>query len=182
MATPVVVTKKRREELLESPQFPFTERDLPIWAQDGDIPEALKEYHLRAWGLFQTIPMPSLTDEAWRRTDIRGLKASELTLYPVLQKRSLRPPRDLLKPLVGKKHGGQVVLVPAHAATVSVDEEWQKKGVIFTDLKTARKHHAEFLLSTLGQIVRPEEGKFAALAAAFAEDGVVLYIPSGVRL
>jgi len=33
-----------------------------------------------------------------------------------------------------------------------------------------------------GQIVRPEEGKFAALAGAFSMHGVVLYIPKGVTV
>ena len=34
----------------------------------------------------------------------------------------------------------------------------------------------------MGQVVRPEEGKFAALAAAFAKYGVFIYVPAGVQV
>lgn len=182
MATPVIVTKKRREAEVDLNRFPFTENDLPGLGRQENLPEFLREYRLRGWNLFQTIPMPSTNDEAWRRTDLRGLRASELTLHSEVPKRALRPPQNLLKPLVGKRHGGQIILVPTQKPALEVHEEWQQQGIVFTDLRTAQVHHADFLANSMGQIVRPEEGKFAALATAFAEDGVVIYIPRGVRL
>ncbi len=33
-----------------------------------------------------------------------------------------------------------------------------------------------------GELVRPEDGKFAALAGAFSQNGVVLYVPKGVKI
>lgn len=182
MATPVIVTKKRREAEVDLNRFPFTENDLPGLGRQENLPEFLREYRLRGWNLFQTIPMPSTNDEAWRRTDLRGLRASELTLRAEVPKRGLRPPRNLLKPLVGKRHGGQIILVPTQNPTIAVNEEWQQQGIVFTDFRTAQVQHPDFLANSIGQIVRPEEGKFAALATAFAEDGVIVYIPRGVRL
>ncbi|MCX8061958.1 MAG: Fe-S cluster assembly protein SufD [Anaerolineales bacterium] len=182
MATPVIVTKKRRETEIDTHRFPFTENDLPGFDHPNDIPEFLREYRLRGWNLFQTIPMPTINDEAWRRTDLRGLRASELTLHADAPKKSFRPPRNLLKPLVGKRHGGQIIIVPSREPTVQVDDEWQNRGIIFTDFRNASYKNADFLANAMGQIVRPEEGKFAALATAFADDGVVVYIPRGVRL
>jgi len=182
MATPVIVTRKRRESEVELNRFPFTEKDLPGFEQADEVPAFLREYRFKGWNLFQTIPMPTTNDEAWRRTDLRGLRASELTLRAELPKRQVKPPRNLLKPLVGKKHGGQIILVPTYQTIHQVSDEWQKQGMIFTDVRTAQKEHAEWLSNTMGQIVRPEEGKFAALATAFAEDGVLVYIPRGVHL
>ncbi len=182
MATPVIVTKKRREAEVDLNRFPFTENDLPGLGRQENLPEFLREYRLRGWNLFQTIPMPSTNDEAWRRTDLRGLRASELTLRAEVPKRGLRPPRNLLKPLVGKRHGGQIILVPTQNPTIAVNEEWRQQGIVFTDFRTAQVQHPDFLANSIGQIVRPEEGKFAALATAFAEDGVIVYIPRGVRL
>jgi Fe-S cluster assembly protein SufD len=182
MATPVIVTRKTRESEIERHRFPFTENDLPGFDGRSDLPGFLREYRLKAWNLFQTIPMPSTNDEAWRRTDLRGLRASELTLRADLPKRNLRPPRNLLRPLIGKKHGGQIILVPTYQTTDQVSDEWRKQGILFEDLRTAQRDHADFLANTIGQIVRPEEGKFAALATAFAEDGVIVYVPRGVRL
>lgn len=182
MATPVIVTKKRRESEIDLNRFPFTENDLPGFGRQDNIPEFLREYRLRGWNLFQTIPMPSINDEAWRRTDLRGLRASELTLHARSTQRSFRPPRNLLKPLVGKKHGGQIIIVPTREPTLQVDGSWQQQGIVFTDFRTAQSQHADLLGNLMGQIVRPEEGKFAALATAFAEDGVLVYVPRGVRL
>ncbi|GAB4471922.1 MAG: Fe-S cluster assembly protein SufD [Anaerolineales bacterium] len=182
MATPVIVTRKRRDSEVDLNRFPFTQNDIPGLSSGTEIPEFLRQYRLKGWNLFQTIPMPTTNDEAWRRTDIRGLRASELVLQANAPKRSFRPPRNLLKPLVGKKHGGQIIIVPSDRTTIQVDDAWQERGIIFTDLRTAQTEYADLLANTMGQIVRPEEGKFAALAAAFAEDGVLVYIPRGVRL
>jgi len=49
-------------------------------------------------------------------------------------------------------------------------------------LRTAEAQHPELVEHLAGEIVRSEEGKFAALAAAFAENGVVLYVPKGVNI
>jgi Fe-S cluster assembly protein SufD len=54
--------------------------------------------------------------------------------------------------------------------------------VIFTDLCTAERQYPELVAGMVGQIVRPEEGKFAALAGALAQNGIVLYVPKGVKI
>ncbi|KAA0273335.1 MAG: Fe-S cluster assembly protein SufD, partial [Chloroflexi bacterium] len=57
-----------------------------------------------------------------------------------------------------------------------------KKGVVFTDFRTAEKNHSDLLKKLIGQIVKPEDGKFAALASALSENGVLLYVPKGVEV
>jgi Fe-S cluster assembly protein SufD len=52
--------------------------------------------------------------------------------------------------------------------------------VIFTDLKTAEQRHPELLGKLMGAVVPAEDGKFAALAGALAQNGVLVYIPRGV--
>ena len=52
--------------------------------------------------------------------------------------------------------------------------------MIFTDLRTAEKQYPELLARMIGKTVNVEEGKFAALAGAFAQNGVLLYVPKGV--
>jgi len=44
-------------------------------------------------------------------------------------------------------------------------------------LRSAEINHPQLLLRALGQIVKPEDGKFAALAGAFAQTGYFLYVP-----
>jgi Fe-S cluster assembly protein SufD len=54
--------------------------------------------------------------------------------------------------------------------------------VIFTDFLTAAKQVPQQLERTLSQVVKPEDGKFASLAAALGENGILVYVPRGVRV
>jgi Fe-S cluster assembly protein SufD len=142
----------------------------------------LTEYRQRAWQAYQRISIPVPTEEAWRRTDLRFFPA-EVFRLPREQDMADLPtvPAELLKPLVADQHGGRIILTPG-GAQVELDPKLASQGVIFTDLKTAETEHPELLARMLGKTVSPEEGKFAALAGAFAQTGVVLYVPRGVQV
>ncbi len=142
----------------------------------------LKEYREQAWELFERLPMPSLEDEAWRRTDLRPMPAETFRLPSSEAYLDLAPvPEELLRPLVAERHAAQIVLLPG-GIRVEADEALSKQGVIFTDLQTAEARYPELVRRIAGQVVRPEEGKFAAMAAALAQSGILLYVPKGVRL
>ncbi len=74
-------------------------------------------------------------------------------------------PDDLLQPLTGDSHGGQVVMMPG-GVQVEIDEEIESKGVVFTDLKTAEEEYPHVLSKIMGKVVSAEDGKFAAMTAA----------------
>ena len=96
--------------------------------------------------------------------------------------RDLAPvPEELLRPLTADRHGGQVILLPG-GSRPSLDPELVRKQVIFTDLRTALMENPELVARMAGELVRPEEGKFAALAGALSQNGVVLYVPKGVTV
>jgi Fe-S cluster assembly protein SufD len=127
--------------------------------------------------------MPTTKDEPWRRTDIRALQSENLHLpSPEAHENLPGPPAELLQPLVGERHGGQIVLYPGGYAQVDVAPELSEKGVVFTDLLTAEKEHPQLLTDLLGQVVPARDGKFAALASAMAPNGILLYVPRGVQL
>lgn len=186
MAERVVISRTRKGEqaaVLETQEFHFTRQMVPALDGDGAHPQFLRDYRSRAWEAFERLPMPVTTDEPWRRTDVRGLKAGSLRLPNVEDvSHQLEAPDWVLRPLVGDQHGGQLVLLPDGTSSLQLDPELKAKGVVFCDLKTAEKDHPEALERILGKIVRPEEGKFAALAAAMAQTGAVIYIPRGVTL
>jgi Fe-S cluster assembly protein SufD len=96
--------------------------------------------------------------------------------------RADQPPAELLRPLVGEHHGGQLVLQPGGQTTLDLDPALAGKGVIFTDLATAERDHPELLERIMGRVVRTDEGKFAALAGALAGTGVLAYVPRGVQV
>ena len=165
-----------------SGRFAFTPEMIPSFANGAKEATFLREYRKDAWNKFEQLGLPQLSEEAWRRTDIRALQTERFKL-PEKKKAVKVPsvPKRLLKPLVGEGHGGQIVLSPGKAS-VELSKAITKQGVIFTDLATAAKKHPELLRKVLGQIVKPGEGKFAAMAAALASRGVLLYVPKGVRV
>jgi Fe-S cluster assembly protein SufD len=177
----VVVTRTRRPEAAAK-EFTFTQAEMRAAGP-------LAAYRTRAWEVFKKTPLPDTTLEAWRRTDIHNLPVDKLTQPKAEAYLDLPPVRpDLLKPLVADpnssgagQHGGQIVLLPG-GATIDLDEKIAQKGVIFTDLKTAEAKHPELVARIAGSTVNPEEGKFAALAGALAQNGIVLYVPKGVQV
>ncbi|HMS00825.1 MAG TPA: Fe-S cluster assembly protein SufD [Anaerolineales bacterium] len=171
----VVISKTRRVDS-SAKDFAFAESDIRAGK------DAVASYRTSAWSSFKKHSLPVTTEEAWRRTDIHALPADKFVLPKDGAFNDLPPVReDLLRPLVADQHGGQIVLLPG-GSTIELDEKLAKKGVIFTDLKNAEVKHPELLAKMLGKTVNVEEGKFSALAGAFAQNGVVLYVPKGVTV
>ena len=171
----VVVSRQRRTDSAAK-DFSFTQADIPA-SKNG-----LASFRTSAWDAFKARSLPLTTDEAWRRTDLRFLPASDFKLpkdgafedLPIV-------PDDLLKPLVGDQHGGQITLLPG-GSQIFLEDALAKKGVVFTDFRTAEKNHADLLAKLIGQIVKPEDGKFAALASALSQNGILLYVPKNMKV
>lgn len=174
---PKVVVSSSRSRRLDSAakEFPFSEADVRM-------DSLLREYRARAWNEFKRLSLPDTSLEAWRRTDIHQLPADKFVFPKQGAYEDLPPVRaDLMTPLADGQHGGQILLLPGGAA-VELDEKLAAQGVIFTDLLTAEREHPELAARLMGRVVNPEEGKFAALAGAFAQNGVVLYVPKGLQV
>ncbi|HSG43836.1 MAG TPA: Fe-S cluster assembly protein SufD [Anaerolineales bacterium] len=171
---PKVVVSRTRRAVSTAKEFNFAESDV----RSGK--DAVASYRAYAWSAFKKHSLPVTTEEAWRRTDIHRLPADKFKFAEDGAFKDLPAVReDLLRPLVADQHGGQIVLTPG-GATIELDDKLSKKGVIFTDLLTAEEKHPELLEKMLGKTVNVEEGKFSALAGAFAQNGVVLYVPKNV--
>jgi len=171
---PQIVVKKKERSASVLAEFKFS----PEMIKREESSEAVRNFRKSAWDTYQGLPMPTSRDEAWRRTDLTGLHSGDITLA---SRCSTYPPAELVEPLIGEKHGGQII-ISAGKIEINLDPEIAQQGVIFTDLLTAEKKHADLLLRILGQVVRPDEGKFSAMAAALAQNGVFLYIPKGVSV
>jgi len=181
MAKRTVITRTTRTQPAVPRQFAFTREMIPALTGDG-YPDFLRDYRQRAWEAFERLPVPVTTDEPWRRTDIRGLDLGSFRLPIPDDARQLpEAPPELLHPITDEAYGGQILLTPGKAEA-SLDDRLAAKGVVFTDLATAERQHPEVLQKVLGSIVRPDEGKFAALAGSLASTGALLYVPEGVQL
>jgi len=165
-----------------SKDFAFTRDMLPSWSNGSKESNFVDQFRQEAWQNASKLALPKTNEEAWRRTDISKLAVEKFRI-PTENDKSALPeiPKSLLKPIAGKGHGGQIVFSPKETQH-QLSAEIKDQGVIFLTLREAAKSQRDLLEKVLGKIVRSDEGKFAALAAAFAEDGVFLYVPKGVQV
>lgn len=180
MATRTVISRTRRPDQGESAQaFAFTRDQIPALQAGWTGLDFVKQYRQRAWESFVRLPLPTTTEDAWRRTDLKSLRPGDFHLTQ--SDHGTTAPEAILKPLVGELHGGQIIFQPG-GVQVELSAELAKQGVVFCDLATAELQHPDILKRILGQVVRPDEGKFAALAGALAQQGVLVYVPPGVTV
>ena len=182
-AKTITIQKHQPLEDTISKDFTFTPEMVRALDPSWGGAEYLHEYRAKAWEDYTRLPMPVTTDEAWRRTDLKGLKAGSFQMVNMDDRRVewVEPEAELLQPLAGDSHGGQIILMPGERR-VDLDPTLAAKGLIFTDLITAENQYPELLKKLLGQVVRSDEGKFAAMAAALAHTGVFVYVPKGLMV
>src|SRR5262245_52734661 len=137
-------------------------------------PDWLRARRREAFAAFERLPMPSRSDEEWRRTDVRGL---DLDAFEPFERADGAAPADPIEETAGvlRQRGsepGAVELDPAVAA----------KGVLFLPLTRAATEHPELVRRHLFTEVRPDRDKLAALHAALFSGGTFLYVPEGVAI
>lgn len=141
----------------------------------------MRASRLAAWDVMESIPMPDLTQEAWRRTDLRTIdwRAAAPLNAPAPADLSLVPDQ-LYHPLIGDTQGGLLVFMNGKLVHRVIDPTLEKQGVIFTDITTAIHEHPELVREAMmTRAITPDAGKFAALHGAIWTHGVFLYVPAG---
>lgn len=153
--------------------------------QKGE-PDWMRELRLQAWETYERLPMPTRRDEAWRRTDLSGLRLDRIMpwLAPESSDEAMRHAQALSAELAGSdQRAGLVVQHNSTTVHVELDQALAEQGVILTDLDTAVREHSDLVRRHfMTEAVPPHSGKFAALHAAFWSGGVFLYVPRGVAI
>jgi Fe-S cluster assembly protein SufD len=149
-----------------------------VWAEPG----WLRGRRARALRAFEALSLPAPTEEAWRRTPPDWLFQEDLLPAVEEATRASLPPEaaDALAVVVDRS--GAVVNRNGAPLLVELDPALQRRGVIFTELRTAVREHPELIERFLGSVIPPEENKFTAQHAAYLSGGVVLYVPRNVEV
>jgi Fe-S cluster assembly protein SufD len=113
-------------------------------------PGWLRDVRRKALETYERLPMPSKTDEEWRRTDVSRFDPNQFSTVEHLD--------------------GQRLILP----------EALPEGVILEPLRQAAKNHPELVEPRLFSLVHADRDRFAALHAAFFTGGTFLYVPDGV--
>lgn len=175
----MVARQRRRSDASAAPGY--TRADVEALSAQNNEPQWLRESRLAAWELYEDMPMPTLQDEDWRRTDYRHIRWEEASkvITPNGAKLDTIPAANR-EPLIGERQGGLMAFVDGKVVHHEIADELSSQGVIFTDLLTACREHEELVRPNLmTQAVLPSEGKFAALHASLWTHGLFLYVPRG---
>lgn len=142
-------------------------------------PDWVRARRQRAWNLFAEMAWPSLRDEEWMRTDIRGLRLDRFRFGAAEGASSSDLPPALL--LEGVETAGRIASLDGQNRLVELASDCARKGVLFGPLAAVLEHHGETIRPWFERsVVDPAYDRFAALQGAFWSSGSVLYIPRGV--
>jgi Fe-S cluster assembly protein SufD len=151
-------------------------------------PEWLLQKRLEAWAAFEQMPMPSRTDEEWRRTDIRDLPIDDVapfaSLSPRVSSRDDLPESVRIGLDAAGDLSGLVVQDDSSIVYYEVNPDLASQGVIFVDLDTAIVEHPDLLQKYFmaDEVIPAADNKFAALHGAFWTTGTFIYVPANVEI
>ncbi len=145
-------------------------------------PEWLRELRRESWELARRQPMPSPTEEEWRRLDLTGLDVWSYVPYidPGYRARSPHDLPESLRGAVSAEAAGTLVQHNSETVLSSLGEGLAAKGVILKGLDEAVRQHPDLVRRHLYSCIPADTSKFTALAAALRSGGTFVYVPPGV--
>ncbi len=150
-------------------------------------PRWMREFRLRSFDIFQAKPTPTWGGKI--DIDYQSLcyyiKPSESEAHRWEDvPEEIRDTFDRLGiPEAEKKFlAGVKAQYESEVVYGSLQKDLEQQGVIFCDTDTALKDYPDLVREYFGQIVRPEEHKFAALNSAVWSGGSFIYVPPGVNV
>jgi Fe-S cluster assembly protein SufD len=168
----------------------FSREAVEAISRSRNEPDWVREARLKAWETYESLPMPTRSDEEWRRTDLRRLKLDRFAPFADLD----NVVTDLASISQDDREGAIAFGKPEHRAGiyasrdggqpyVEMDPALVEQGVIFTDLNVAVREHPELVQKYfMTQAVPVDFGKLEALHAAMWQGGAFLYVPKGVSV
>jgi Fe-S cluster assembly protein SufD len=147
---------------------------------ERDEPDWLREMRAAAWERFIDMPMPSMREEEWARTDIRLFKLNHYGPPSGSGPIGDVPPALLAE---GVELAGRSATLNSVPTEGLLDKKWAKQGVLFGSLDELVRSHGDLLRPFFERkIVDPVKDKFAALHAACWSGGTLLYVPKGLHV
>jgi Fe-S cluster assembly protein SufD len=132
-------------------------------------PDWLRDRRRTAFAAYDRLPMPSRTDEEWRRTDVSQFNPAT---YSQFESPNGHAPKGQLKDVAGSiRHDGQIQTYLDSRKT---------EGVILEPLVIAARDHRALVEPRLFSLTQTDRDHFAALHSAFFTGGTFLYVPDGV--
>jgi len=159
--------------------LPVNAEALKALSESKQEPAWLTDSRLAALELAGQLELPKLEKQRIERWNIHSYgeykESNKLASLDEL-------PEQVAKLVEGSREGGLVIQRNSGTVYASLAPELAAKGVIFTDLETAVKEHADLVKPYLHQALKSDEHAMAALHAAVWNGGVFLYVPKNVEV
>jgi len=152
-------------------------------------PQWMLDRRLKGYEYFLKKPMP-----AWG-SDLSGIDFDNIKYFVRSTERQAQTWEDLPDEIkntyekLGIPEAERQRLVAGVAAQYEsevvyhqINEELEKKGVIFLDTDTALKEHPEIFKEYFGTVIPAGDNKFAALNTSVWSGGSFVYVPKGVQV
>ncbi|KRK46249.1 Fe-S cluster assembly protein SufB [Dellaglioa algida] len=150
-------------------------------------PEWMLDYRLRAFALYEKMPMPSFGPDL-SQLDLANMRyfqrasdtiARDWDDVPDKIKETfdrLGVPEAERKYLAGSSAQYESEVVYHH-----MREDFEKLGIIFMDTDSALQEYPELVKQYFGKLVPASNNKFSALNSAVWSGGTFIYVPKGVK-
>ncbi|URJ46259.1 Fe-S cluster assembly protein SufD [Paenibacillus polymyxa] len=159
--------------------LPVDSEQLRVLSERNGEPSWLAEDRQKALELAGKLELPVFEKtkiERWKLNDYGQHKQSEVIASVGQVPAAIA---DLVKE---QQEGGLIIQRNSGAVYVKLSDELAAQGVIFTDLQTAVKEHADLVKAHLNTVIKAEENSLSALHAALWNGGVFAYVPKNVEL
>lgn len=143
-------------------------------------PAWMRDLRLGAWDVFERTSWPTMLDEEWRKTDIRGLKLDAIAPFAEPSGNGVELPAEISASGDTAERGGLVVQRDSLTYSVQVRDELKRQGVVFCDLDTAVREFPELVQRYFLTAVPTTYNRFAALHTALWSGGSFVYVPRDV--
>lgn len=142
-------------------------------------PEWVAAFRLKGLELAETLELPYLEKtklDRWNLSQYGTYQTSEAVS-------SVQELPEEVRGLFGESFGNSLLIQRnSGVAYHNLSEAAASQGVIFTDLETAVREHAELVQPYLMKAVEQGENRFTALHSALWNGGVFLYVPKNVQV
>ncbi|MFC0469678.1 Fe-S cluster assembly protein SufD [Halalkalibacter kiskunsagensis] len=160
----------------------FEKEQIESFSNGRNEPDWVRDIRLKGLELSETaeLPKPEKT-----KIDKWNFTKSRFDMNQKPKATSVKALPEVLQALIGEETTEQNLLVQQDTSAVFVktSAELAEKGVIFTDIETALKKHAELVKPYLfGEAVKPNENCLLALHAALLNGGAFIYVPKNVQV
>lgn len=147
-------------------------------AINGGEAEWIRKARRNAIRRFQEIGFPTLKNEDWKHTDVRPITRTPFRVDPTPE--PLKLPGDLIEQYTfGVLKCSQLVFINGKFAPKLSYLRWLPEGVRVRSLGEVRQMRPRDLEPYLGRYARFDKHAFAALNAAFLQDGAFVHVPRG---